>query len=442
MRPLLTAMVLCLLLLLGTRVAFAHPKPGAHADVRLSVDKDAVRVNVLMNVLFADQVVRVPRRDESVISETEAAAYTAALTEYFGGPRSGPITALYDRANSVRIDGFAVAPLVKKVNVIIPEPETRPGFVQNPALLLPQIHIELEYPCKSEPNAVAFVWGAFPRDFIANDRDLAPLSPIEAVLVAFGKLEIVTFTKAEPEYTWHAPAGGAGPRLQAAPKAPIASKGISPAWIALPLSAWAAFSLASLRSGPRRAPRLWLGTAAAGVATAAILTSPAWLTRPTPRLSATELLDVFKPLHANIYRAFDYTNEGEIYDALAQSIDGPLLDQVYGDVYRSLILQEEGGALCRVKAVDLIETEVIPPADADAPQLVRCSWKVEGVVYHWGHSHSRTSEYQADYALSPRPEGWRIVAVKPLSHERISPAEQAASEAKQAQPGSTWSPNR
>ena len=50
----------------------------------------------------------------------------------------------------------------------------------------------------------------------------------------------------------------------------------------------------------------------------------------------SEAITIFETLHQNIYRAFDYTSQSDIYDALAQSVDGPLLDRMYTDIYQSL----------------------------------------------------------------------------------------------------------
>ena len=64
-------------------------------------------------------------------------------------------------------------------------------------------------------------------------------------------------------------------------------------------------------------------------------------------LNEAQALAIFVPLHANIYRAFDYGGESDVYDALAQSVQGELLDRTYRDVRRSLALQEAGGAVDR-----------------------------------------------------------------------------------------------
>jgi hypothetical protein len=176
-----------------------------------------------------------------------------------------------------------------------------------------------------------------------------------------------------------------------------------------------------------------------------------------PRLTEAEAMNIFTPLHANIYRAFDYTREGDIYDALARSVDGPMLDSVYNDVYRGLVMQEEGGAVARVRKVSVLETALLDARqDSHGPSdgfRVRARWRVEGVVYHWGHSHTRENEYSAEYAVGARSEGWRIVDAVPLEQRRIQTPEQAASQAT-AEPPQTpaqsdpqhkaqpWRPNR
>ncbi|MBD3320640.1 MAG: hypothetical protein GF350_06055, partial [Chitinivibrionales bacterium] len=49
--------------------------------------------------------------------------------------------------------------------------------------------------------------------------------------------------------------------------------------------------------------------------------------------SPGEARALFASLHRNIYRAFDYSTESEIYDALSKSVDGDLLTGIYTEVY-------------------------------------------------------------------------------------------------------------
>ena len=125
----------------------------------------------------------------------------------------------------------------------------------------------------------------------------------------------------------------------------------------------------------------------------------------------------------NIYRAFDYTDEDAVYDALEQSVDGELLAGLYDEVYRSLVLQEEGGAISKVTAVrhaviDVEDIGLVGP-EKRAGFSLRCEWQVDGAVYHWGHAHTRTNEYIASYTIHAGDAGWRIAASQPIEQRRV-----------------------
>lgn len=459
--------------------ASAHPKPGAHADVRISIEKDAVRFDVLMNILFADQVVNAPRVARDGVTPDEEPALRDAMLEYFGGTQGiAGRTMLVDRPNRVVVDSVDVTPVIRELTIVHPQPETRPGFVQNPALLLPQVHVVAEYPCKALPRAVTMIWGAFPRDFQAPDRDMAPPSPIEAALTSEGTLQLVAFTQQEPEVTWRAPATQREARFAAVPRVAAFKAGASSFNISVPAISMSLVGLGVVGATmlARKAQPFSYKAVRTGVVLLATV-GAAWISWPYARIgfgpnpfgskgqdeaqafSADQALAVFRPLHANIYRAFDYTRESDIYDALARSVDGPLLDALYNDVYQGLVMQEEGGAMSRVKTVTPLECEVVPVGqsgpNSGALFRVRTRWQVEGVVYHWGHSHTRINEYVADYGVAARDGGWRIVEAVPREQRRLQTPEQAASPAAtDANPGALgptgvpainhepWRPNR
>lgn len=438
--------------------AAAHPKPGAHADIRITVDADAVRFDMVMNILFADQLVRSRRTRSDEILDAEIPALRDAMSEYFGAGRSGSVPCILDRANRVTIDGLDVAPLIRTLRIIRPAPEIRPGFVQNPALLLPQIHVQLEYPIKTPPRSIGLLWGTYPRDFIRPDRDEAPISDVEAVLIADGSLEIITFRKAEPEHIWHAPAARGSrfaPVPQPAPPPPashVAAVLLGGGGSACLLLAVTGALTRPMRSAPlRRGVNISLAVASVSLCGLSLGT---WRSHAAsnamPPLTDEAVLAIFGPLHANIYRAFDYTRDAEIFDALARSVDGPLLDRVYDQIYRSLIMQEEGGALSRVKRVEMLDASVVASGDGQTTRSqsygIRARWRVEGVVYHWGHAHERTNEYAAAYQVALRPSGWRVVGVEPLEQHRIQTPLQAGSGASATMPMESdqgvWKPQR
>ncbi|MFI4897394.1 MAG: hypothetical protein ACIARR_06180 [Phycisphaerales bacterium JB059] len=55
-------------------------------------------------------------------------------------------------------------------------------------------------------------------------------------------------------------------------------------------------------------------------------------------------------------------------------------------------------------------------------------WRVDGTVYHWGHSHTRTIEYLARYEIAGLDKGWRFVGHEVLEQTRLDPGGQEAAD--------------
>jgi hypothetical protein len=141
---------------------------------------------------------------------------------------------------------------------------------------------------------------------------------------------------------------------------------------------------------------------------------------------------MFKQLQANLYSAFDYESEDQVYDVLAQSVDGALLDDIYTEVYQSLIVVDKSAAVCKVHEVEVLDSEataIDPGADGKAERFdIACHWRVHGLVKHFEHIHRRVNEYRADYRLTHKPEGWRITGVAVSEQDRLDPKTMQPSE--------------
>ena len=90
-----------------------------------------------------------------------------------------------------------------------------------------------------------------------------------------------------------------------------------------------------------------------------------------------------------MYDAFSARSESEVYDILAVTVDAEILDELYAEVYESLILRDEGGAVSKVEGIDVLERDVALDADGAPAFDVDWSWRVHGLVSHWGHLHRR-----------------------------------------------------
>jgi hypothetical protein len=130
---------------------------------------------------------------------------------------------------------------------------------------------------------------------------------------------------------------------------------------------------------------------------------------------------VAESLLRNVYRAFDYHSESDIYDALARSVQGDLLADLYLKIKQGLIMQEQGGAVARVQDVKVIRAE--PAAGGGKNGFAeRLTWQVEGTVEHWGHIHTRVNEYAAEFQIDPSGGSWKITAMSVSRQSQVRSA--------------------
>lgn len=153
--------------------------------------------------------------------------------------------------------------------------------------------------------------------------------------------------------------------------------------------------------------------------------------RPAPARTVREgvvtedaALAAFRPLHVNLYRAFDFTAERDVYDALARSVEGELLADLYDRIYRGLVMADHENAVGRITDVELLEARTVELDDRGSLEgrpgfAVEARWQVEGTVHHWGHAHRRLHEYAALYVIADRGDAWRIVAHVPIEQRRL-----------------------
>lgn len=408
------------LALLGSGQSVAHPQDGPHADIRIAIDEHGVEFDFIMNLALLDELAATGRETPSDIHPLEEGQVRAGLLEYFAAE------------HEVRVDGEVVEPQIRNFMVVRPSEEMLPLFPRSGIMGLRRVRFELVYPADGPPQRVAMRWGRFPFDPIRSPEDGPAESMVfEAQLRAEGRFQLVQFTQNEPEFIWHATGETPESRFQEVPQ--LTSPPSAPPR-AIPGGPLAAAVLGALVVGVVGAVRGGRAARRSVLAVAPAAVVGGWLVRdlwPIPvgpagvsvnLPSEAEAMAAFRPLHANVYRAFDYTEEGEIYDALARSAQGELLDALYNDVYRSLIMYEEGGAVSTVDTVDLLDAEVESIGlleGGDPSYVVTARWQVRGVVYHFGHSHWRLNEHRARYLVVDRGEGWRIADMTSLEQFRV-----------------------
>jgi hypothetical protein len=120
----------------------------------------------------------------------------------------------------------------------------------------------------------------------------------------------------------------------------------------------------------------------------------------------------------NVYRAFDFRDEGVIYDMLARSASGDLLTQIYLETRRALELKNQGGARAKVTDVEMLGAETTNLAE-EVGFVTQCTWNVAGSVGHWGHIHQRRNQYEAVLTVKPVNGAWKVTRLELLSEQRL-----------------------
>jgi hypothetical protein len=134
--------------------------------------------------------------------------------------------------------------------------------------------------------------------------------------------------------------------------------------------------------------------------------------------SSDEVAPTIHALLYNVYRALDFRQEEVVFDRLAQSLSGDVLERVYLEMRKGLRLENQGGARVHVREVELLEVTPQEPTEAGALRY-RTRWNATGSVGHWGHTHLRTNSYDALMTLDRIGDQWKIADIDILEEQRV-----------------------
>ena len=332
------------------------------------------------------------------------------------------IKEIFGTGNPVEIDGVEVQPVFDRIDFygldlrdFAMQAERRKVSMANG-----RAGIIMSYSTKGMPQDVKVTWDKF------SDS----VKSVDSIIFAFEKIEKTEFTMflKDNTYEWTAadrepPAPIVMVRADAdryAPKIMQVSKvagGFAFLGVLMGLgfvfssNYWRVFGLLMLA--------MIVGT----VATLDVQTEPV----VNPFAHVHEIEDdhaeqVFAQLHKNIFRAFDYPNENEIYDALAKSVDGDLLKDMYIEIIESLKVREQGGAVSRINEVNLVDgqrlnEELELPLDR-AGFGFQSQWDLVGTVEHWGHIHERTNRYDARFVVELVDQRWKITEFEVVDQQQ------------------------
>ncbi|WP_139280612.1 hypothetical protein [Shimia gijangensis] len=135
------------------------------------------------------------------------------------------------------------------------------------------------------------------------------------------------------------------------------------------------------------------------------------------QLTQEAMMKLSNDLLTNVYRAFDFRTEDQVYDRLAFTLAGDVLEKVYLEQRRALRVEKAGGAQARVDQLDVTSVSQLP-ATASGTLRLAVEWRISGTVGHWGHNHRRVNAYSAEVTLQPANGVWKIQEFDVLSQDR------------------------
>jgi hypothetical protein len=142
-----------------------------------------------------------------------------------------------------------------------------------------------------------------------------------------------------------------------------------------------------------------------------------------PELSQDQASEIFQKLHQGVYRSLDFGSEDRVYDVLATSVDGPLLETLYLQLHQSLEIREQSGAVARIQSISYESGEEAPRSSTTLPWPgfeYRSTWTVAGTVEHWGHIHERQNRFEAAFTIEPRDNHWKITRMDIANQEQVA----------------------
>jgi hypothetical protein len=375
----------------------------------LYIDDYEVRHEILIPLVTLDESLRIARADDAFLEVEEQDAVRDRIEAFF------------TTGNPVEIDGVQVKPVVKRLDFygLDFKDLARRAERGRVSMASGRVGIILSYGTKGPPTTAKITWDRFNR-FIWS---------VNMIVYAYDETIALMLSRIgmENTYQWSNPGRSPAPGLQrvdvSLPPRPILSLPV------ISLFCLALLPVAVIVLIRRRAAKRTILPATGLLLLFGVAGWPIWRWEvpnplvPPPQISDEQAEAIFAALHKNIYRAFDYHDESHVYDALANSVDGSLLRELYLKIRHGLEMREQSGAVSRVREVKLVEGG---KESLDGQQRkdersfgFHCRWTVAGTVEHWGHVHARTNEYEARFIVEPREGAWKITEMEVLGEKRV-----------------------
>jgi hypothetical protein len=361
-----------------------------------------VRHEVLIPIATLTTMLEIEREDPGFLSVEEQDRLMEQLK------------VMFSRINPVVIDGIEVKPVFDKIDFfglgladLAMQTQRQPVSVANG-----RAGVIMSYSTKGSPTSVELTWDQFNHVVLS----------VDSVIIQDDNIEKRQFSKflADNTFKWQAPERAPLPPITNVTAA-VHPEQFQQGRLILPLASalLVLLGIFTVVAKPIIGSWKWVILVAFTAFAIAPLVYPFFQTEianpfskpPKFSVQEQEASQIFAQLHKNMFRAFDYRNESDIYDALAKSVDGELLRKLYLQINQSLKMKEQGGTVARIDEVDLLEGQLRSAAlpDGDLGFGYRSRWNVAGTVEHWGHVHQRVNEYDANFIVKLVGDNWKIV---------------------------------
>lgn len=368
----------------------------------LYVEPHETRLEILVPLLTLETWLPVSRADPDFLSVQEQQALADSLESFL------------PNACEVNIEGVKVNPRLDRLSFYTLDirdfaNDAKPRRV---GVANARVGMILSFPTKGIPQAVSVHWKHF--------NESTPL--LNTMLyVLDGPGERFFFTENEPQWEWLNPDSASNNASdhswltlpQAPPMPTLRLPVLSSFCLIIALHAFWRKSMARGCMGIFAGLLCWFLIPGNGAIT---LRHP-FRTPPLPVV--LEQSRIAEVLVRNIYRAFDYHEDDQVYDALERSAEGGYLESLYLEIKKGLTIEGQGGAHSRVREVSWIQGEPILRRHSEQAFEMAIEWQVSGTVEHWGHIHERTHAYVAEIKIKAIDGEWKLAGMQVLNQEQI-----------------------
>ncbi len=374
-----------------------------------------IRQEILIPLATLASEIRIDQADPSGLEVAEQEAIQPLIEKFFS------------EAVPIRINGQTVAPRFDRID--FGGLDIRDFSMQREpkrvSMANGRVGIIMSYPARKTPDQVVVTWTRFNQKFL-RDVEVVAFTPAETETTRFSVF------LADNTWTWDNP--GLPPLPEVVPVATddqqVAGVKTNVPLISVACIALALIGLAISLMGQFHLRRLALFLIPLLIGAAVTWQVRIPLTLPgsgPPRISDEQAAGIFDHLLRNMFRAFEYSSEDDVYDALSASISGPLLKDIYLKMRKSLEIQEQGGAVSSIDEIEITggqmsdqpaggtagATPLSPPGYAWVSR-----WNLTGTVEHWGHIHRRTNRYEAIFNVQNVDGEWKFTDYQALDEEQ------------------------